>query len=776
MKFIHYLYIVPLAFLAACSSEEKTTTEIVDPKPTEKIDNGPIVLSAGIVEGGSQVVTRGAETGENTTNHGNHLALTNGTKLALRVSGTWTGHSPSTDIIYTTTGTVGDKAGTDNLHNAVSCDPVLYWDDYGTADPANSATGRTTGLTIYGAAIDNYKDGVSFAISSDLSSISNVTDMTKWTALSWTLAADQTASGYIASKDLLISNNVSSLTSSDYPTYKLDCGTYKFDDYYTYKIGKLLEFHHAMSKITVNLKAGAGFTSNQFAATPTVTLTSNFANQTSETEWAYIKGTVNVTTGTITPSSDGKAAITMAAGTPTSALSSAGYTKTKEALVMPGSVFKKNANIIRINADGNIYYVNANKIRAAINSTAHDETDDLTLAGKNYIFNIIVNKTDIVVTATVTDWTTVTAAEVEPVINVSKVYGTSDITDDNAFSKENFSFYRSTSFDNGYSNDASLLINNKYYKEEAYISKSGLTWTMHDQLYWPDHNTHYQFRGVWPRTNTNGETTTPCVKTSDTYQVIKVWNVAYDDDTFPSDLQIGRPDVSTTAECTNTDAGHTKTNLYSGGICATEGKINLAFKYMMSQVEVNLTTSDPTATGSLHDDVALENAVVEIVNVHKTGEARLGSLEVVATGVVGSPADPANDSYGDYTLDNYTYTAKTETEPAKANYHSAIVPQELTYSSAHLSTNMMFRITITNTNGTEDTSDDTKDVYYADIAPIKKKSSTDYIAKYDSSANKWYWESGYHYVYNLYLTKTKVEVTATLASWTKVEASENVWF
>ncbi len=306
--------------LAACSSEEKTIADNNNTTPTEPTEKVPIELYAGIVEGGAQVVTRaGAE-----DNHARHLTLTPNTVLALQVSGTWTAHSPET-VIKATTATVGAETDTGSKHNNVSCSPVLYWDDYGTADPANASTGRTTGLTIYGAAING-----KMTVPASASTTSG------WT-IAWTLDANQTTSGYIADKDLLISNNVKTGTGD---------GTYKFD---ARADGKLLEFTHAMSKITVNLKANNGFTDGKFAATPTVTLTSNLANQISETEWAYTTGTVNVTDGTVSSQAT-NVAITMAAGTPTSDMTTAGYTVTKEALVMPGSFFKKDANIIKINA------------------------------------------------------------------------------------------------------------------------------------------------------------------------------------------------------------------------------------------------------------------------------------------------------------------------------------------------------------------------------------------------------------------------------------------
>ena len=704
MKHIHYLYIGALAFLIACNSEERITTD------SNEEPSGPIKLSAGIVESSTKATTRsGAE-----DNHANHQALTSDTKLALRVSGTWTGHGNGT-VIQTTTATVGATTGTGNLHNSLTCSPLLYWDDYGSADPANATTGRTEGLTIYGAAINGKTTAPA---------------VSDWNALSWEVPTNQTTTGnYPADKDLLISNNVKADTGD---------GTYKFDERAS---GKLLEFTHALSKITVNLNANNGFTGGVFASDPEVRLTSNVATSTSNTEWAYTTGSINITTGTVSSQAT-PAVITMwqAASAP------AGYDITKEALVMPGSQFTSDGAIIaRINADGNIYYVTAAEIRAKI---AGDSK--VTEAGKNYIINVTVNKTDIVVTATVADWTNISADNVEPVINLIGELGGSA---SNWGKNRAFSFYRSTSLSSGYSNDPALQ-ENGFYREESVLSfnYSSQTWSMDPVLYWPNHNTHYQFRAVWPRTVITADDenyTYPHVESGVNsvagLQIIKVKNVAYTQGTFPSDLMIARPNVENqNKNCGNNETGHTKKNLFTEGICAREGNINLTFNYMMSQVEVNLSTKE---SSSDPDYVNLTNAKVEIVNVYNYGDVKLGDRLV---------------NCGNYSKDSYTL----DVGASDNNRLSAIVPQTLTYTSALHTDNVMFRITIYNNGDINDIDD----IYYADIEPIYKQGTSTKVAPNGK------WESGVHYVYNLRLTKTNVQVTASLTDWTTVEATHNIWF
>lgn len=715
MKHIHY-YIGALAFLIACSSEERITTDSNE-KPS-----GPIVLSAGIVEGSSKATTRTEPT--------SYQALTKNTKLALQVSGSWTGHVPD-PVIQTTTATIGTVTDTSNPVSFNSSE-TLYWDDYGTAD-ANNTTGREKGLTIYGAAVN----GKSLE-NAGLGALLNTE--TNWEALSWTLPTDQRPTGYQpADKDLLISNNVRAET---------DDGTYKFD---LRNNGKLLKFKHAMSKITVNLKAGAGFTGSGFTdTTPVVHLTGNEGDPLDASAWTYTTGTVDITTGGITES--GQKFITMSQAT----TAYAGYDITKEALVMPGSLFKKPTGtapnlvypvIVRIKVDGNIYYVTSEKIRKAIDESNFDKpssTDFKTLAGKNYVINITVNETGISVTATVANWTDISADNVAPVINLVGQLGGS--ASDWGADKQ-FSFYRSESLNTGYSSTTG-----DYYPEESVLSytHSSHTWALNPVLYWPNHNTHYQFRAVWPQTVTTNDGTKPCVEevthSATKYQVIKVNNVPYSQGSFPSDLMIARPnvqDLNGNCGSRESDEVHPKKNLYTEGICARTGAINLTFNYMMSKVKVNLSTSiegDPDYPATVN----LNNAKVEIINVYNNGDVRLGDRTV--------------------NCENYS--------PSSYTLHTtdAIVPQTFAYNTTPLADgNTKIRITIY-TNG--DPNNGIDDIYEADFKkiPVKLSDSSDEPAEVNG------WESGKSYVYNLRLTKTKVQVTAELTDWTSVEATQNIWF
>ena len=726
----HYIIITAiLALLTACASKE----DVVSPTYTVGENDNVITLRAGIREGGSGVETRAAD-----PNHELHLAFKQGTLATLRIDGTWNEHS----VTKPTTATIGAvTAG--SKHNAVTMSPMLYWDDYGTADPANT-DGRSEGLTIYGVAVDGVTTAGNFALPSETNN--NLTTISDWKALPWTLPANQT-SGW-ANYDLLTSNNIKAGEGYD--------GTLKFDEVQmkNNSASDLLVFTHAMSKITVNLKAGEGFpstgvgnTSIKFASSPTVTLTSNTGDATTNTEWPNTTGNVNVTTKVVGGQS-GANKINMHINSTADAT----YTAIYDALVMPGSCFGTTDDdiIARIDADGNVYYVTAKKIRAKMQEL-NASTDYKTEAGKNYIINVTVNKTSIKVTATIIDWVDVQSEEVSPVINVGADWGTTDSGSNNSFNR--FSFYRSTSKLVDYSKDYSGN-KNSYFAPEGVAYKPT---TSTDQwpfklgddivkLYWPNHNTHYHFRGVWPTTSvetSNTETAPHVSKVSenDATQKIDIWSVPYNQNSFPSDLLIGMPEFNDNNKmCQNSD--HTHVDQSENGICATEGKITLNFRYVMSQVEVVLSTSPEGSSDHVNINV---NTVVEIVNVANEGYVRLGDREVVPSS----------------TTDTYPLDAVSG-DDNKLKRHSAIVPQVLAFTNAGDSTNTRFKITVTNGDGTTD-------VYYADINPIMKADGTGLVAP------KGKWESGVHYKYNLKLTKSEIKVSATVTDWTTVNAAEDVW-
>ena len=188
---------------------------------------------------------------------------------------------------------------------------------------------------------------------------------------------------------------------------------------------------------------------------------------------------------------------------------------------------------------------------------------------------------------------------------------------------------------------------------------------------------------------------------------------------------IGKPEIASKTMCGNTDHtnGNGEVDMSEHGICAREGKINFNFRYMMSQVQVNLQTT----TGD--DKVNISGTTkVEIENAQTEGWVGLDSRTI--------------DKYGTTS----TYQLHNTTDDANCLVrHDCIVPQTLG--------GLKFKISILNADGT------VAEIYHATIA--------------DNSITTW--EAGKKYIYTLTLKKTKVSVTATITDWETKSATSDIW-
>lgn len=652
-----------LAGLNACSSEDANGTYNISDADNE------MRFATGVVAG---KVTRAVTRAYDTDSY-RFLPLSQGTKVHVKVEGLWSGKTPESISRYTSTGTVGEPQESKSPVTGVG----IYWDDYGIGDPSNE-TNRTNGVNVYAACVDG-------KAAAAIGNISN------WESLEWTLLADMST---WQDKDLLISNNNSDNGKTNATGINKDVsGRFTFDKQ---KDGGAcnLEFHHAMSKITVNLKAGKGFPVKDgkayFEKSPSVTLSN-----------VKLSGSVNVTTMTAIASG---AATT--ANLTTASEVTENYTATLEGLVFPGNVISSATDKIAIiNCDGNIFNIYAKELLDAMKAA---DGDGVYRSGKNYVVNITVDKTEIKVTATVVEWVNVTAETIEPKIEVTTSLGDKGVTGE-GFTQ--FDFYMRKDGDADYA----------AFGDGATGTKADGTtpWEFHTPLFWPSHDTHYHMRGVYP------------VSTVVTSNKVEVSNSTYNAATSPSNLMVGAPELAPNTMCDN--AYHTPVDMSVHGICAREATINLNFRYMMSQVEVHLSTT----SGS--DAVELTDAVVEIMDGYTEGSLDIHSREITPK-----------------TAGNYTVM---HADGENANYrHAAIVPQNLTNGVK----NLQFRITITN-------ADNTKDYYYATIKDVKVSENGSTPALISA------WEPGKRYVYTLNMRKTEVKVTATIQDWITASGSTNIW-
>ena len=720
-----YIYIIGLLSLltAACSDD-------IQPTYTVGAEHNAITLRAAIGSGEDEVASRAPD-----PSHANHVAFKSGL-LHLRVDGVWKGHEPE-KVHIETFGTVGYaiEGGIWQPHNPLTLSPSIFWDDFGTADPANMSSvegnGREKGLSIFGVTVDGYLDKTNTPPVSNVlpkgeaaNQGNNLMSFSYWTAIPWTLPLNQT--GEPTNFDLLTSNNIQE--GKD--------GTLKFDDWKANaaNTSDLLVFTHAMSKVSVKLTADEGFPGYNYATNDNANATFKDPPKVTLLKY-YYKGNVNVEAKVSTPTTSNQGDIITHPG-----IGGDGQPHFAHfyALVFPGNSFADDVNVVRIEADGNTYYVTAKKMNAAMKAVQGADKDSTTyLQGKHYIFNVTVKKTGVDVTATIKKWEEVEADNETPIINFSECYGHTgtELTTP-------FSLYRSTTIDGTYTGAS----------DQAVVSYSGGKYTMSPQLYWPDHQTHYFFRGIWPKVGSEDGHGPAADKIKD--NCIEVENAPYSANKYPSDLMIGRPRVAAGGapdETCKNPAHEREDGTYPAGICATDSKdestglIRMNFQYAMSQVIVKLTTSD----GAANAITINEHTKVEILGGYTKGKILLGTEASDFTGQMVKPFTMTNDNGIDNRIPN-NY----------ANYRNTIIPQALTNASGDLK----FRITISANGSATDA--------YETVLGIKE------IMVKEGDAPKKYitaWAPGKRYIYNLHITKTGISVTATVTDWKTVDASEDIW-
>lgn len=700
-----------------------------------ELDN-PITLMVGMASTSSAQTKAGEEPNPDAGaqyGHEKHLGFTAGSKIRLKVDGTWLGHGTDDVVSQTTVATLGDAA---EKHNPVAPDgyaPVLYWDDYGTADPDNT-DGRADGLTIYGVAVNDVAASVP---------VVNGETGKKWTALNWTLPDNQSEVGEgtlpWTRYDLLISNNVRYIDAEHDNRYKFD---------YPIRGSKLLEFTHAMSKITVEVKPDDTFGVEGFKNPPVIEFKTGFK----------MNGTVDIETGDVSA---------------TGAASEVGSFKLKQfekvdktykynGLVMPGNTLSDNADFIEVNADGNVYKVSTHNLYTKMEATHSDASFK---SGKNYVVTIQLGKTEINVTATIVDWVDVVAPTSNPAINVSANIGTgepSTLTEDTSFSffirkhekeaEEVADLYGNLHSESAYYDEDDELL---FRKKEAEVEVN--KWGLVHGLYWPDHNTHLHMRGVYPQVG--APVTSPTVQnvpvvtgTEFQNQSIAVFNAAYAAKTFPSDLMLGKPEVG---DATCPSNSHTPVLMKDHGICATTGRINLTFKYMMSQVEVRLKTAVPIThdAATPADAVDLTNAEVAVIGIQTSGSVTLDDIVMTPSGDRTTKESP-------YVIPPVASGDPRDYIPTANIRHAAIVPQSLIYN-----TNQDAQFKITLKTGAEH--NEPAAVYYVKIRDLMHGLVP------ATPENKW--EAGRHYIYTFDLRRTGVEVTATVVDWVQADAESDVW-
>ena len=582
------LTLAALLVASACTSDIKDDIENIDP-------SSKTAISFSVEENHTPMTRAG---------------FTASTKIAMRIKS-----ENGTAAKYTRTVATASAAASGKEYSNISIDGsyIRYWDD---------AFGRAAKLSVFALAVPNKTDVVNNekTVENKLTAGSGTwfTEATEDEKINWTVSTTQTAET-IANEDLTYSNNIQEggldgvysydFTNEKYPDYSTNLadgqmqfrlrdnadvtGPGKFDK------GHLI-FNHALSRITVNLKKGEGFSGDgsfQFATGTNVQVLN-----------VPVSGDLDLSAGTWSDVNsddiDKMVLLTPAAGVAYSLM----------AQILPDYEISKTSvtNLLSFTIDNNTYYITQAQMYDALKNAVTNDGTKITMAqGSNYIFQITVNKTQIAnVTAVVEPWVDVTSAVWEPSnarITLNSIYDSQS-----GESSTNFDLYRLL--------DQSSTISDSYVGKNwdgNYTDKaSSLTvngnggWDT--DWYFESNKSYYHFRTV------NKNTTIETTPTKDYFE-ITAGSVAN------TDPHWGAPMTQEPVY----DIAKGYEDALSPAIGATKSNINITDQHMMSKVIVNLQTTDGA------DQVDFTGSKVYITQIHTEGQVQMGNGLVTPTGTPG---------------------------------------------------------------------------------------------------------------------------------------------
>lgn len=456
-----------------------------------------------------------------------------------------------------------------------------YWDDIHA---------KESKLSLYAIAVPD-KNGVSLNEANKTAFNAWDTKQKKGTAtavantIAWEVSTSQTLDK-IADEDLAYSNNVSGDNTLGY-----DATSKKFEKA---EGDKKLVFTHALSRFTINIKKGDGFGD----------FTSSFNVSSVKFTGFDVKGTLDVAAGTISGKTGGEVeAVGTKAVLKDAESNQIGYTYVAQ--VFPGTILKDVADaMLTITVDGNVYPITGAKIYEALATYAANSEIVSELAsikpGKNYNLTINLKKTAIEITsAQLVDWETINGEDMTP-SNAIALETTMEQNGGDASQVVASDLYRSTSLATGYTEKTTLAADGK---------TMGTTW------YWPNNNTKYYFRTISP------QNTTVATATNDNITMTGGAIADANDFIWGAPLEEKHDGAEHKFDYNN---GYT-TYLYPA-IGPTKSEIRLTQFHMMSNLQVNLTTS----TGE--DKVDLSGATVEILGFYNTATLDLSNAKITTTG------------------------------------------------------------------------------------------------------------------------------------------------
>lgn len=699
------------------------------------------------------------------------------TRIVMRIG------SKSTDggsLKYTRTTATASAQVADYSTVSFSSGEMRYWDD---------AHGRNSQLSVYAVAIPGKTDDrllpvdkLNFTASTGSNwATENTSTSATNNCIVWEVSADQTAK--VASEDLCYSNNIqnggengvyrwSFTDPQGYPSFPgvdniddLEDGVMKYTTPSASKPGKFdrghMIFRHALSRITVKLKAGDGYDPSTAFVVDHVQI-----NKIRLADGTNTK--LNLVDGTWSGYTTGQTITKMEKATPQA---SATHHREFVAQTIPGDLIPENGDTKRVEivVDGNIYYLTDKMLYNALESSTgvKVESNNVELEqGKNYEINVTVSKKKIDnITASIIPWATVTSSNMD--VN-------------NAYIQLDLYTPSGTAIDGEYSSNPPLLFRLddpspkfifsddqwKHYKwYTTYDKYNSLTWDGTNSrwttnLFFETNYASYHFRMTNEKTVNKihlGPGSTGPFGEADYFDIA----------TSDEDIWWGAPmrsganlvyDFANDSQDTSAPKGGYSSSLH-WGIAATESPIKFTMLHIKSQIDVVLKTTTGSDAVKLYDETKSDDdryAKVKVVRAYNNGNVELGRGMVKTSGSTGEyvmKLPTHNSRFSDYFA--------TANEATKA-YWSYYVPQELKRGDADAD---YVGLEITTPDG---------NVYKINrLSEITAKTVGSDVGQGQTESQKILrWLPNHHYTYTFTLKKTEVTATATVTKWNEVTAGD----
>lgn len=813
----------PLILLATCMLFA-CKDDVVDMMDENIPDDQKQSISFTLSERGSSKLTRAS---------GAHAGFMAGTDIVARFESfrsTEVGGTPSTDLANKrTTRTVlqAKKQANGKDYSEVDYiipDSIRYWDDaygryanisvYAVAVPGKPKTLENNGKTL--EELVKYDKIGTETIGDKVSESNN-----RWrkndnnaqsNRVDWTITYSGQSDSSIAAEDLCYSNNIQASGTNGRYVWNFNANPEGYSpepnggDNHSNGLMHLalksntdktstghfdkghLVFNHALTRLTINFKAGKGFEGKPFA----------FASGSNvKIMNVPVKGSLDIqngkwietetTVGTLPAANLGTVGKMQEFTAPAT-----GYQHSLQAQFIPGYVFTSgdDTNVLQYTIDDNTYYLTQGIIFKALTKGKDGSGNEIDInegeilqvndkdaivmgQGKNYVLNIVVNKTGIHdVTASLIDWVEINAGEIAPQNSYIKI----DVMDNTNLACSNFALYRLDDPTSGIiDNDSNEPSNTKWYSKyegpATLTAKDNNVWSTN--WYWESNKSFYHFRTVNKTTAVVEGTGTGADK-KDYFSVTSGQLVDDKNTSGFNDYHWGAPMYKDVTMKYDESKGFE--DFIYPAIGSTTSTINIIEHHMMSNIHIVLHTPTETddtnhtivvaGNGVTLKDASGNTTTVELNRFYKNGTVEMGRgvvNPVTTESLTASEGINAPLTYftsRDIEIGGTTYSAVTDVGETN-RYSYRVVPQFLNRGTTPTNADKI-GLTITTPDGNK--------YFVPELAVIIATTvgANNQHHTVDQPVTRWY--PGYDYTYHINLKKTGIEsITCSIVDWVKVE-------